>query len=51
MYPDNPMMGMGWFDHQSYELSGGVWIIRDATELTWVQNLVFTNLYSTLEKL
>ena len=26
--PYNPILGMGCFDHQSYEFSGGVWILR-----------------------
>ena len=25
-FPYNPIVGMGCFDHQSYDVSGGVWI-------------------------
>ena len=28
-FPYNPIVGMGCFDHQSYDVSGGVWILRD----------------------
>ena len=44
----NPILGMGCFDHQSHEFSGGIWILRVCFVLLWKELCFFVPLNHVL---